>query len=147
MRVFVPRHIEWWMFNMNLSLGPLNISMIQLFILAIWVAISLSLWNWLTNAWLDNTVAAILVAPIVIIFIFVAFFKMSELTLLPFIAKLLRTYFFDATKKYYVNCKKVDPIEVMKKKIKQWKPEQKIQEKKPMQIDQEKMRKLDSLLE
>ena len=147
MRVFIPRHISWWMFNMSISMWPINVTLIQLFLLALWVAISLSLWNALTDAWLDNIVAIILVAPIFIIFLVIAFFKMSELSLLPFVTKLIRTNFFDAAKKFYVNYKKVDPVQVAIKRAKTWTPEQRIETKKELNIDKEKMKKLESILE
>ncbi len=103
MKAFVPRHIDGNMFNMKLQLWPFNITMIQLFILAAWLWISLVIWNSLTKAWTDKMIAFILVLPIFLIFLVIAFFKISELSLLPFLAKLLRTYFFDEPKKYQLN--------------------------------------------
>jgi hypothetical protein len=50
--------------------------------------------------------------PVFIIFVIVAFFKISELPLIPFIAKLFQTYVFDATKKYQVNYEKEDPTKI-----------------------------------
>ena len=53
--------------------------------------------------------AAFVVAiPIFLLFVFIAFFKYSELTLLPFIAKMIRTYFLDVTKKFQINRDKPD---------------------------------------
>lgn len=120
MKAFVPRHIDGNMFNMKLQLWPFNITMIQLFILAAWLWISLVIWNSLTKAWTDKMIAFILVLPIFLIFLVIAFFKISELSLLPFLAKLLRTYFFDEPKKYQLNYKKVDPLEVDKQILRLW---------------------------
>ncbi len=147
MRVFVPRHISGGMFNMNLSIGPLNISIIQLFILALWAAVSLSIWNSLNSAWMDAVMSWIFILPVVLIFIFIAFFKVSELSLIPFIAKLIRTYFFDETKKYQNWQKLVDPQKVLLRKIKTSEPEQKVEYKKSSQIKKDNIQKLANIFE
>jgi hypothetical protein len=51
-------------------------------------------------------------APVIMIFLFIAFFKLSELTLLPFLAKIRRTRFLDTTKKFQTNDIKVDPLDI-----------------------------------
>ncbi|MEF2175114.1 MAG: hypothetical protein V3575_01475, partial [Candidatus Absconditabacteria bacterium] len=85
MKVFFPKHIQGGFFNMNLSLGPVNINLIQLFILAGGMAITLGLWNAITKATGQKVLATILASPIMIIFLVVAFFRYSELTLIPFV--------------------------------------------------------------
>lgn len=47
-----------------------------------------------------------------VLFIIIAFFEVSELPLIPFLAKLAKTYIFDATKKYQVNYDKIDEITI-----------------------------------
>jgi len=62
-------------------------------------------------------------SPILLIFAFVAFFKISEMSLLPFIAKLVRTYMLNTSRKFQVNFIKNNNIDIMLSKFK-------IQEKK-----------------
>lgn len=50
--------------------------------------------------------------PLFILCVFIAFFKYSELTLIPFIAKMIRTYFLDVTKKFQINREKPDPTAI-----------------------------------
>lgn len=145
MRVFVPRHISWWMFNMNLSIGPLTISMIQLAILAFGAVICLLLWQWLSSSWIDWVAAFVIILPVIIIFIVITFFKISELALLPFIAKLLRTYFFDEVRKFQTWKKIVDPQKVLLLRIKQSKPEQIVTTKKNTRIKNDKISKMDDM--
>jgi len=56
-----------------------------------------------------------------IIFIVIAFFKISELGLIAFIAKMVRNNFFDTTKKFQINYEKHNPTEI---KIKEAKSEE-----------------------
>jgi len=87
----------------------------------------------------------ILVSPIFIIFCIIAFFKFSELKLIPFLAKMIRTYFFDETKKFQVNFKRIDPLEVKIKKMKSNEPQQIIEVKKST-MEKEKLDKLKTFL-
>lgn len=146
MKVFIPKHIQWWFFNMNLSLWPLNINLIQLFILAWWMAISLGLWNAINKATWQKVLAAILVAPIMIIFLVIAFFRYSELPLVPFVAKIIRTYFLDETRKYQVNYAKADRCEIAAKILKSWEKKQ-IVESKERNFDEDKLKQFDQFLD
>jgi hypothetical protein len=60
----------------------------------------------------SRAVGILFAIPVLIIFIIIAFFEISELTLIPFLAKLMKTYFFDATKKFQVNYEKLDKTAV-----------------------------------
>lgn len=146
MKVFFPKHIQWWFFNMNLSLWPVNINLIQLFILAWWMAITLGLWNAITKATWQKVLATILASPIMIIFLVVAFFRYSELTLIPFVSKIIRTYFLDETKKYQVNYSKLDKSEVAIKILKSWEKKQ-IVEAKEKNFDEERLKQFDQFLD
>ena len=126
---------------MNIQLGPFNVTMIQLFIIAWWTALSLSIWQTLVKHWLDKITAFIFILPIVLLTLFIAFFKISELSLIPFITKLLRTYFFDTPVKKYTTFKEVDPIEVTKQLLKSQDSWQKIEEKN-LQLQKDKLEKL-----
>jgi hypothetical protein len=57
----------------------------------------------------------VVAVPIFLIFVIIAFFQISELSLIPFIAKLIRTYFFDTTKKFQVNFDRADEVDVLLK--------------------------------
>lgn len=141
MKTFIPRHIEGWLFNMQISIWPLSISMIQMFVLAWGLWLSLALFNALNSAWAWKFLAWVLVLPVFIMFVIVAFFKISELPLIPFIAKLIRTNFLDEPTKYQVNYNKVDPLDVKVKMLKKAEKKNIIEQKKK-NIDKEKLEKL-----
>ncbi len=110
--------------------------------MAIWVAISLGLFNAVSKIWWK--VFGILVALIVLaFFVIIAFFKVSELWLLAFIAKLLRNNFFDSTKKYQNNYPRNDKIEIEIKEWKEWKQTQKIDYKMDKNFDRKKIDDID----
>ena len=92
MKIIVPKHVEWWMFDMWVDVGPFRVKMWQLFIIAIWVGISMSIVNGLKRSWLGTIPAIIIASPVMIITLFIAFFRKSELYIIPFIVKLIRTY-------------------------------------------------------
>ncbi len=145
MRIFIPKNIEWGLFNMNIQLWPFNITMIQLFIIAWWSALTLSIWQSLVKHGLDKITALIFVSPIVLLTLFIAFFKISELSLIPFISKLLRTYFFDTPTKRYTIFKEVDPLEVKIHLLKSQDNTKKIEEK-DLKLEKEKLEKLKTIL-
>lgn len=112
MKIFFPRHIEWGFFNVNFQVWPITVTMIQFMLIAIWVSISFAIAFSLINKWFDRVSAMIIASPLLIIFLFIAFFKFSELTLIPFISKMIRTYFIDTTQKFQTNYAKPDPLKV-----------------------------------
>ena len=61
-------------------------------------------------------VGIVVAIPVFLLFVVIAFFQISELSLIPFIAKLVRTYFFDTTRKYQVNFDKADETDLLLKK-------------------------------
>ena len=63
------------------------------------------------------------------IFIIIAFFKISELSLVPYIAKLIRNGFFDAKKKFQVNYEKKNPIDIIIQESKTKEEKQLIEQK------------------
>ena len=109
MKVFIPRNISWWWLNMSVNIGPATISIVQLIILAFWLGITLAIRNTLIKWGASKSAATIVSLPFFLLCVFIAFFKYSELTLIPFIAKLIRTYFLDTTKKFQVNRNRPDP--------------------------------------
>lgn len=149
MRIFIPRHISWWLFNMNISLGPITITMVQLVLLAIWAVICFAIWQSLNSQWIWTVPALILVLPVAIIFLIVTFFKMSELPLVPFLAKLIRTYFFDSIRKFQTCRTSVDPEKVLICKVKSQAPVKKIETKRnsPISENKEKLDKIEQLFQ
>lgn len=109
MKIFIPRNISWSLLNLSINIGPATISLVQLFILATWLWFAVVIFNTAVKSGASKVTWVILALPIVLICIFVAFFKYSELTLIPFIAKMIKTYFLDTTRKYQINRDKPDP--------------------------------------
>jgi hypothetical protein len=140
MRVFIPKNIKGGFFNMDVPLGPINVNLIQLLIIAAGAGLSITIWQSLVKSGMEKMVAFIFIVPIILITLLIAFFKLSELTLLPFIAKLLRTYFFDTPKKIYIPTKQVDPLEVLSYQVKT-STKQKVEEK-TLEVDKDKLKKL-----
>lgn len=95
---------------------------------------------------MDQWVALILVLPILVVFILVAFFKISELSLLPFIAKTVRTYVINTTKKYQLNYSRPDPVAVALSQFRKTDHEYEI-ETKEYSLDTSKLRKLTRITE
>ena len=71
---------------------------------------------------------------IFIIFVVIAFFQVSELSLLAFIAKKIKDSFLDVSKKFQINYSKQDPTEVTIAKSKQEKWKQRIEIKEELDI-------------
>lgn len=145
MKIFIPRNISGWRFSMSIQVWPFSVSVFQL----ITLAIGLWLWLWAFNTLVKSGVGkvwAILVAlPLLIIFVIIAFFKYSELTLIPFIAKMIKTHFLDVTKKHQINRTKPDPIAILLAKFRKTEHDQVIERKK-LVIDEEKMKKLNRVV-
>ena len=65
---------------------------------------------------------------------FIAFFNVSELNLLAFIAKKIKDNFLDVPKKFQVNYMKLDPTEITIAKSKQEKWKQRIEIKEEFDV-------------
>ncbi len=136
MKVVYPKNIKRGLLaGMTFSIGPLTISVIQMFVLAIGVAAALAAFNGFSKS--GSKVVGVLVAIIIlIIFIVIAFFKVSELWLVAYIAKLIRNNFFDAKKKFQVNYEKKNPLDIMIQESKT-KEEKQIIEQKENKFDKQ----------
>jgi len=135
MKILFPKHIKKGIFaSMNFNIWPITVSVIQLFILALWIAISLLVFNAVGEG--SRALGFVFAIPVFILFVIIAFFKISELPLIPFIAKLFQTYIFDTTKKFQVNYEKEDPTKVAIKEAESKEKKQIISYKK-WQIDKE----------
>lgn len=120
MKVVYPKHIKKGIFaTMSFNVWPLTISVIQLFILALGIALSLAIFNQASQGG-SKMVGIVVAIPVLLIFIIIAFFQISELSLIPFLAKLIRTYFFDTPKKFQVNFDKANDVDVLLKEVHAW---------------------------
>jgi hypothetical protein len=113
MKVFVPRNIEKGLFNMHFQLWPITVSLVQLVLIAVWSAMTLAIRNAIVKSGWNKVIATLMAAPIMLVFLFVAFFKISELSLLPYLAKMRRNRFLDTTKKFQTNDTKIDPLHII----------------------------------
>lgn len=118
MKVFYPKNISWWWFSLNFPIWPFKVSLAQLLIIAAGSAISLSVWQWVSKAWWSKLIGIMIAVPIMVIFLTIAFFEISEMNLAQFIAKLIRTNILDEKIKYQTNFERIDPTDILIKKIK-----------------------------
>ncbi len=134
MKVIYPKNIKRGLLaGMTFNLGPLTISVVQMFVLAVGVALALAAFNGISKS--GSKALWILVAIIIIIiFLVIAFFKISELWLVAYIGKLVRNNFFDTKKKYQVNYQKNNSLDIMIQEAKT-KEEKKIIEQKENTFD------------
>ncbi len=134
MKVIYPKNIKRGLLaGMTFNLGPLTISVVQMFVLAVGVALALAAFNGISKSW--SKVLWIFAAIIIIvIFLVIAFFKISELWLVAYISKLVRNSFFDTKKKYQVDYQKNNSLDVMIQEAKT-KEEKKIIEQKENNFD------------
>lgn len=129
MKVVFPKNIKKWLLaGMTFQIGPISITIIQLFLLAIGVALALVSFNSMAKSW-SKVLGAMVAIPIFILFLIIAFFKVSELWLLAFIAKIVRNTFFDVTKKFQINYTKEDKTELTLKRVRDTVKKQKIEQK------------------
>ena len=94
MKAVFPKNIKkGFLAGMNFAIGPFNVSIIQLFILAIGVAIAFVVFNKFAQS--SKAAAVIFAILVFLIFVVIAFFEVSELNLLSFIMKFIQNNFFD----------------------------------------------------
>ena len=118
MKVPFPKNIEKGILSgMTLNLGPISLSIVQLLLTAVWVGIGLAVFNGVAKAW-STTMWVIFAIPVLILFLMIAFFKVSEMSLLEYVAKLFRNRFFDTTRKFQVNFEKFDQTKILAKESK-----------------------------
>lgn len=142
MKVVFPKNIKKWMLaGMTFSIWPLNLSIVQLFVVGIWVAAAMAIFNGFSKSW-GKAIGALLAIITLLIFVFIAFFKMSELALIPFVSKLVRNLFFDTTKKFQTNYNRIDPLKISRRKAKGDDQKQTIFEQKDRWYTQEKLNEI-----
>lgn len=134
MKAVFPKNIKKWLIaNLTLTVGPVSVSIVQLFILALGVVWAFFVFNQFQKTsrvvWVT---AAILVF---LIFLVIAFFRISEMNLLQFIVKFIQSHFIDTPEKYQTNYEKASKLEILleKSRSEQWK--QKIEYKTTISLD------------
>ncbi len=135
MKVMFPQHIKKWFFSgVAFSVMGFSVSFIQLIILAIWIVFALWVFSTFSNSgakWAGLVFGVL----IFIVFLVIAFFQVSELSLLAFIAKKIKDSFFDVSKKFQINYTRTnDPVEVTIAKSKQEKWKQRIEIKEELDM-------------
>ena len=127
MKVMFPQHIKKWFFSgVAFSVMGFSVSFVQLIILAIGIVFALWVFSTFSNAWSKWT-GLVIGVLIFLIFVVIAFFQISELNLLAFIAKKIKDTFLDVQKKFQVNYAKHNPTEITIAKAKQEKGKQRIE--------------------
>ena len=134
MKVMFPQHIQKWFFSgVAFSIMGFSVNFIQLIILAIWTVFALWAFSTFSNS--DAKWVGIVFAIIIFfIFAFIAFFKVSELNLLAFIAKKIKDNFLDVPKKFQMNYPRINPTEITISKSKQEKWKKRIEIKEDIDI-------------
>lgn len=134
MKVMFPQHIKKWFFSgVAFSVMGFSISFIQLIILAIGIVFALWAFSAFSNTgakWVWLVIAII----VFVIFLVIAFFNVSELSLLAFAAKKIKDSFLDVPKKVQMNYTKQDPVEVTIAKSKQEKWKKRIEIKEELDV-------------
>lgn len=134
MKAVFPKNIKKGLLSgLNFSLGPITISIIQLFILAIGVAIALIVFSKFSQT--SKVAASFFAILILLFFVLIAFFNISELNIVAFLAKVIQNHFFDTTKKYQTNFTKNSKTDLVIEKFKIGNTKQKIDYKTKLEID------------
>lgn len=141
MKVMFPQHIKKWFFSwVAFSIMWFSISFVQLIILAIGVVFALGIFSSFNNSG-AKWVGAVLAIIVFLIFLTIAFFKISELNLLAFIAKKIKDWFLDVPKRFQTNYTKNDPVEISIEKSKQTKWKKRIEIKE--ELDKTKLNEIE----
>lgn len=134
MKAVFPKNIKKGLLSgLTFSIGPFTISIIQLFGLAIGVALALVVFSQFQET--NKVVWTFLAVIIFIIFAVVVFFDVSELNLLAFVAKIIQNHFFDSTEKFQTMNEKPSKSELAIRKHKIDDKKQKIDYKTNIELD------------
>lgn len=129
-----PQHIKKWFFSWAaFSIMGFSITFIQLIVLAVWVVFALWAFSTFSNSW-AKWVWLVLAILIFLIFLVIAFFEVSDLNLVAFIAKKIKDSFLDVSKRFQMNFTKQNPTEIIIAKSKQEKWKQRIEIKEDIDV-------------
>ena len=134
MKAVFPKNIKKGLLaGLTFSIGPLTISIIQLFILAIGVALALVVFSQFQES--SKVVGTFFAIIIFLIFAVIAFFDISELNIVAFMAKIIQNHFFDATEKFQTMNEKPSNTELTIKRYKTENRKEKIDYKTDITLD------------
>ncbi|MDR0369080.1 MAG: PrgI family protein [Candidatus Peribacteria bacterium] len=127
MKVMFPQNIQkGFLSGFGINIFGFNITLIQMFLMAIGIVIALGVFSSFSKAE-AKTLGLIFAILIILIFVVITFFKVSEMNLVEFIAKKIRDSFLDTHKKFQINFKKNSPIDIMIARSKSKESKQKIE--------------------
>ena len=139
MKVTFPKNIKKWFLSwFSIPIWPFTISVLQLLLVAMWVGLAMVAFNAWQKAW-SKAAWIFFAVLIMIIVLFVTFFKVSEMNIVQLTAKKIRENFFDVTKKFQSNSEKLDPVKIS---LKEWE----IQEAKQQVVEQKKEPEVDEII-
>ena len=124
---------------MNMAIGPLTVSLVQVFLLMVGLGAALGTFQLVSNGSAGNKTAGLIVAiPVLLVFVIIAFFKISEMGLLEFVTKMVRNYFFDSNQKFQTQYTRItDPQSVLLERVRTSEKTEKIETKKLLMDEQE----------
>ena len=134
MKAVFPKNIKKGLLAwLTFPIGPFTISIIQLFILAIGIALALVVFTQFQET--SKAMWIICGIPIFLIFAIIAFFDVSELNIVAFFAKIIQNHFFDSTEKFQTMTEKANKTELTIKRYKTENKKQKIEFKTDIKLD------------
>ena len=111
MKAVFPKNIQKGLLaGLTLTVGPISVSIVQIFILALGVAAAFFAFNQLQKV--NRVIGGVSAVFVFLIFLIIAFFKISEMNLLEFIVKFIKSHFIDTAEKYQTNYNKSNPLEI-----------------------------------
>lgn len=114
MKVLFPRHIKKGLLaGIQFTFWPITIWLWQLLIIAVWAASSFGVATYFMKNEYSKVIAIIFASPIFLLSLAFAFFSISEMGLLQFLIKIVRTKFFDTSIKYQVDIAKPYPGDLL----------------------------------
>ncbi len=114
MKVLFPRHIKKGLLAwIQFTFWPITVGLWQLFVLALGAAWAFGVATYFMQNNYSKVFAFLFGSPIFLLALGIAFFSISEMGLLQFVVKLIRTHFFDTTVKYQVNMTKTYPSDLL----------------------------------
>ena len=122
MKAVFPKNIQKGLLaGLTLTVGPISVSIVQIFILALGVAAAFFAFNQFQKV--SRVIGGVVAVFVFLIFVIIAFFKISEMNLLEFIMKFIKSHFIDTAEKYQTNYNKPNPLEIRfaKNKAQEWK--------------------------
>lgn len=122
MKAVFPKNIQKGLLaGLTLTVGPISVSIVQIFILALGVAAAFFAFNQFQKV--SRVIGGVSAVFVFLIFLIIAFFKISEMNLLEFIVKFIKSHFIDTAEKYQTNYNKSNPLEIRfaKNKAQEWK--------------------------